>query len=197
MFCTMAESFARAIRASPLNWRSAATTGLRSRIEMGTRRKLLTFDIMVEAKTVRTPREHDPVLTAFDAFERAGHGTTPSWLQALHKGGIAHFVELGFPTTKHEEWRFTNVAPIAKTDWQLAEGGARLKESDVARLVFPGASGRRLVFIDGRFSKELSSKESAAANSLRTMSLYEAMRSTFPLVTHSLARYARYDDNPF
>jgi len=152
---------------------------------------------MVAAKSPETVREHEPVLSMFEAFERAGHGTTPSWLQALHKGGIAHFAELGFPTTQHEEWRFTNVAPIAKTHWRMPETQARVSEKDIARILFPNISGKRLVFVDGRFVKELSSKESSGANSLRLMSLHEAVRSTFPLVTHSLARYARYDENAF
>jgi Fe-S cluster assembly protein SufD len=152
---------------------------------------------MVETKSSETVRQHEPVLSLFDSFERAGHSSTPSWLQALHKGGIAHFAELGFPTTRHEEWRFTNVAPVAKTQWQLPAGRVRLSEKDVSRMLFPNVPGKRLVFIDGRFAKELSSKESSGPNSLRMMSLYEAVRSTFPLLTQSLARIARYDENAF
>ena len=34
---------------------------------------------------------------------------------ALKNAAFARFSELGFPTTKNEEWRFTNVAPIART----------------------------------------------------------------------------------
>ena len=36
------------------------------------------------------------------------------WLQALRENAFARFSELGFPTTRDEEWRFTNVAPIAR-----------------------------------------------------------------------------------
>jgi Fe-S cluster assembly protein SufD len=152
---------------------------------------------MVETKSPETVRPHEPVLALFEAFERSGHSTTPSWLQALHKGGIAHFAELGFPTTQQEEWRFTNVAPIARTQWRLPERQARVSDKDVARVLFPNVPGKRLVFVDGRFARELSSKETSAANAIRVMSLHDAVRSTFPLVTHSLARYARYDENAF
>ena len=41
--------------------------------------------------------------------------TAPEWLQSLKSAAFARFSELGFPTTKNEEWRFTNVAPIART----------------------------------------------------------------------------------
>ena len=34
---------------------------------------------------------------------------------AFEEAAIPRFSELGFPTTKNEEWRFTNVAPVART----------------------------------------------------------------------------------
>src|SRR3954470_4606911 len=106
---------------------------------------------MVETKSLEPTRQHEPVLNLFESFERAAHASTPSWLQALHKGGIAHFAELGFPTTRHEEWRFTNVAPIAKVNWQLPLASARVTEEQLERVLFPDVHGRRLVFVDGRF----------------------------------------------
>jgi Fe-S cluster assembly protein SufD len=39
------------------------------------------------------------------------------WLQKLRESAFARFTELGFPTTHDEEWRFTNVAPIARTQF--------------------------------------------------------------------------------
>ncbi|MGA2268235.1 MAG: Fe-S cluster assembly protein SufD [Bryobacteraceae bacterium] len=39
------------------------------------------------------------------------------WLQQLREAAFQRFVELGFPTTHDEEWRFTNVAPIARTNF--------------------------------------------------------------------------------
>ncbi len=38
-----------------------------------------------------------------------------AWVQTLREAGFRRFSELGFPTTHDEEWRFTNVAPIART----------------------------------------------------------------------------------
>jgi Fe-S cluster assembly protein SufD len=39
---------------------------------------------------------------------------TGAWLQELRETAFHRFLELGFPTTHDEEWRFTNVAPIAR-----------------------------------------------------------------------------------
>ena len=153
---------------------------------------------MIEAKAKPVTRPHEPVLGAFEAFERGGQGNGPSWLQALHKGGIAHFAELGFPTTDHEEWRFTNVTPIARTAWSLAESPRKVSEKELGLLLFPGVHGKRVVFVDGYFSKELSSKDlTGGPQSLRIQNVHDAVRSASPLLAQSLARYARYDENSF
>lgn len=146
------------------------------------------------SQTAQSPREG--MLAAFDEFERQGQGDTPSWLQALRKGGIAHFAELGFPTTRHEEWRFTNVGPIARTNWQLPSlTAARVTEKELGKVLFPGLRARRLVFADGLFVPELSDPPVSAG--VRIQNLRVATRSPFPQVTQNLARYARFDENAF
>jgi len=41
--------------------------------------------------------------------------TAASWLSRLRENAMARFEEIGFPTTKEEEWKYTNVTPIART----------------------------------------------------------------------------------
>ena len=43
------------------------------------------------------------------------------WVKALRDAAFERFSELGFPTTRNEEWRFTNVAPIARANWKVAQ----------------------------------------------------------------------------
>ena len=43
-------------------------------------------------------------------------GVAP-WMQELRISAFQRFAELGFPTTHDEEWRFTNVAPIARAQF--------------------------------------------------------------------------------
>ena len=49
----------------------------------------------------------------------------PAWLQPLKSAAFARFSELGFPTTKNEEWRFTNVAPVARTKFVAGRQGVK------------------------------------------------------------------------
>jgi Fe-S cluster assembly protein SufD len=54
-----------------------------------------------------------------DAFTR--QKPSAAWLSALRQAAFARFAELGFPTTHDEEWRFTNVAPIARTEFKVGQ----------------------------------------------------------------------------
>ena len=42
----------------------------------------------------------------------------PKWLAPIRKAGITSFADQGFPTLHDEDWRFTNVAPIAQLPFQ-------------------------------------------------------------------------------
>ena len=45
------------------------------------------------------------------------------WIQELRNAAFERFSQLGFPTRQDEEWRFTNVAPIARKQWRLGRTG--------------------------------------------------------------------------
>jgi Fe-S cluster assembly protein SufD len=56
-------------------------------------------------------------LSDFERLEK--DGAAPA-VQRLRKAAVARFAELGFPGPRDEEWRFTPVAPLAKTPFRLA-----------------------------------------------------------------------------
>lgn len=51
------------------------------------------------------------------------------WVQQLREAAFHRFSELGLPTTHNEEWRFTNVAPIARVQWANAPSGYSIPEN--------------------------------------------------------------------
>src|SRR5258707_5550927 len=69
-------------------------------------------------------------------FSQMESATQPKWLAPLRKAGIASFADQGFPKLSDEDWRFTNVAPIEKLNFQLAKevsvNGAETKVLDDA-----------------------------------------------------------------
>ena len=45
-------------------------------------------------------------------------------LRKLRERAFEAFIKLGFPTFKNEDWKYTNVAPIASGDWSIASEGS-------------------------------------------------------------------------
>ena len=76
------------------------------------------------------------------------------WLQDLRDRAASRFAVLGFPTTRDEDWRFTNIAPIATTEFQLA-GDAQIAAAELDALPYRTAPFR-ITIVNGRFSAELS-----------------------------------------
>ena len=142
----------------------------------------------------KTVRPLDRYLAAFEALEAEKSAREPSWVTPLRKAGIARFAELGFPTTKLEDWRFTNVAPLAKLPFIPAEGEA-VDAAALAGFCFSDMEGSRLVFVDGVCSVELSQLE--PEEGVIVGSLANALNETPDLVQPHLGSYAHEETNAF
>jgi len=116
----------------------------------------------------------------------------------LRKSGIARFAELGFPTTSQEDWRFTNVAPIAELPFKPALESARQKVDADRFREFPlvDLPAIRLVFLNGHFAPALSDSPALPAGTVVT-SLAQALETNLPGLQEHLARHANLDTQPF
>ncbi|MGD1045479.1 MAG: Fe-S cluster assembly protein SufD [Bacteroidota bacterium] len=92
----------------------------------------------------------------FEVFERSLNGEKSTSMHAIRRDAMHRFIEIGFPTTRQEEWRFTNIAPIIKNEYQpiLRYEMNGVTKNDIQPYTLENAL--RLVFIDGMFSLELS-----------------------------------------
>jgi Fe-S cluster assembly protein SufD len=141
----------------------------------------------------------DVYLADFAKFERRLGERKPSKLQVIRKAAIARFAELGFPTVNDEEWRFTNVAPLAKIAFQLAPAESKaprkdLHEMGVLTANTPGAL--RLRFLNGHYDRGLSSVDRAPKGAL-IGSLGMALADRPELVEPHLAQHAKFEDEAF
>ena len=96
----------------------------------------------------------DTYLAEHARFMRGRGEVAPAWLKAMREKARDAFQNAGFPTTRQEEWRFTNVSAIASTPFKLSEGAPTNHAPLVSRVAVPGAV--RLVLLNGRFAPELS-----------------------------------------
>ena len=149
------------------------------------------------SKPAQTGEPLAPV-AAFDAFEKDGARRFPAWVGELRRAGISRFATLGFPTPRMEDWKYTNIAPIALLPFKPAvnPSPAALAAAEVARFAFAGLGGSRLVFVNGHFAQELSTV-SKSSTGVKLGSLAAAMSSDADLVKRHLGRYASATDHAF
>jgi Fe-S cluster assembly protein SufD len=78
------------------------------------------------------------------------------WLELVRGSAMDRFDQLGFPSVRDEEWKYTNLATLAKESFEPATSSERLDAGDVNRFAFPEADGAHLVVVNGFLSEELS-----------------------------------------
>lgn len=139
---------------------------------------------------------------AFKTLQEKVEAGSPSWVKRLREGAYERFAELGFPTTHHEEWKYTNVAPIAKANFEPAvardDRSLAIDDAELSGFVYEEARRSRLVFVNGFYRPELSSLE-ALPEGLVALDLAEVLASDISgdVVREQLARSASYEENAF
>src|SRR5256712_10823919 len=144
---------------------------------------------------VAAPRE--PYLADFARVEQEFHGDDPAWLRETRRKALATFRELGFPTQKHEMWKYTNVAPITRTRFTPAVTipGNGLPAEKLEPVVFWKFDASELVVVNGRFSRALSSVR-GVADGVRRATSKRALRGRRPGAHRNPPRTGGTDANP-
>ncbi len=136
-------------------------------------------------------------LEHFAEAEARARGAAGSWLLPVRREAMDRFAALGFPTTKDEDWRFTNVAPIGQTAFLPAADARRAVEARALEpFAFAGLAAPRLVFVNGRFAPALSQLHGLPPG-VRALGLVEAVANDRPTLEGHLARYADIQRDAF
>jgi Fe-S cluster assembly protein SufD len=153
---------------------------------------------------------HGPggLLAAAEQAARGKGARAPLFLRRLREEGVAAFGRLGLPGPEDEEWRYTNVAPLASGTFapapptapepERAEERRRALALD-ARLgpfAFTARKRPQIVFVNGRYQAEWSSLE-ALPPGLTFEPLAAAVERRPHLLETHLGRAARVDEHPF
>lgn len=155
--------------------------------------------------TLESPKTAGPApqRTAPSTVRAAYDGTrpaspAPAWLDRLRRDALERFERTGYPTLADEDWRFTQVAPLAALPFRpsLPAPGTAVEISGFATLPFAALGGDRLVFADGRFQPALS-RIAAHDGGVVVASLASALRETPALVEPHLARLTREGGDAF
>jgi Fe-S cluster assembly protein SufD len=141
--------------------------------------------------TTRAPGSKEIYQEDFDR-----QASAPAWLETLRKQGMARFQALGFPTTKNEDWHFTSVAPIAERTFRPAATGAAIEKADIDRFNFGESGWLTLVFVNGAFSKDLSS-DLPLGNKVRVTNLASAIKAGTAGIDRHIGKIATFEQHAF
>jgi Fe-S cluster assembly protein SufD len=132
----------------------------------------------------------DALLKGYDA-PRGGI----SWLNERRAHALERANALSVPTTRDEEWRFTDLSPLTRLPFRQAAGAARPGMADVARFAVPEAA-IRLTFVDGMYAPELSAT-TGLARGVVVSPLAAALEAHAAVIEPHLARHAQFEREVF
>lgn len=146
---------------------------------------------------VNVAKEVDKYLADFERFTREDAAREPSWVRDLRASSIGRFADVGLPTTRLEEWKYTNVAPLTKVPFTLAawapDGQA---VASLGPITLTSVASGQLVFVNGRYTPSLSWLPPLQGG-MRVESLAAAVQTCPHLLEPHLARYAHFREHAF
>jgi Fe-S cluster assembly protein SufD len=149
---------------------------------------------------LQVAEELDSYRVDFERLERDSVCRRPQWINLIRRAAFGRFTELGFPTTRLENWKYTNVAPIAKTAFTRAEQASSRRRviamDAIDAVTLEGVACAQLVFVNGHYSSDLSSLEKLPEG-ITVSSLAAVIASNPASVKAHLAQYAGYHDQAF
>jgi len=139
---------------------------------------------------------------AFQTLQASHQDPSASWLLRVRENAMARFEELGFPSVKDEEWKYTNIAPIARTNFKPLIATETAADSSAAKefasFGVVEAKDSQLVFVNGRLRNDLS-RLTGLPEEVVALDLSEALADErySEIARAHLARHADYVINGF
>jgi Fe-S cluster assembly protein SufD len=113
-------------------------------------------------------------------------------LRALRAEAVERVSALTVPTTRDEDWRFTDISPLTGFSFQPVRTVPTLNAVDAAPFELPEAASR-LVFVDGVYAPQLSSIPAG----LGITTLEAGAGESGALLDAHLGRHAHFQDDVF
>ena len=99
----------------------------------------------------------DSLLQGRETIAQSGN----AWQRALRMHALERVNTLTIPTTRDEDWRFTDLSPLYRMALRPAQSAGQVEQSRVDALSIAEAR-TRLVFVDGHYAAQLSQVEAHA-----------------------------------
>ncbi len=125
----------------------------------------------------------------FEQWKLARSANGSGWFDAVRESAISRFAEIGIPTPKMEDYRFTNLAPLARGSFQhIAIAGDNKNKLDPDPYLYGDSTAVEIVVRNGCL--ESVSAAGDLPEGVVVVPLSEALHSYRELVEPHLAQYA-------
>lgn len=132
----------------------------------------------------------------FKTFEKSLNGEKTESFHKIRKDALAKFSSLNIPTIKDEEWKYTNISPVIKHNFNVVPPKADAAPEIIGKFLFDKLEHHLLVFINGEFRKDLSSLNELPEK-VEVGSLSSAIKNNHPALLKHFGRYAEDSNNLF
>src|SRR5688500_574737 len=126
-------------------------------------------------------------------FEQLQSQNGSNGLGSFRHAAFNAFTQLGIPTAKHEEWKYTRIAGLFNKEYQFPFGqiSTPISTTNIDLIRLPGHEhANEVVFIDGFFSFSLSTIRSAE---LIVLTLEEATKNGYnDIISKNLGHSSKY-----
>ena len=119
-----------------------------------------------------------------------------AWFNHLRASAVDRAGTLKVPTTRDEEWRFTDISSLAKLSFQPVRTIPSLEKEDIEHFYLEEAS-TTLVFVDGIYMPGLSTQSNGINADLVVTNLSAALTIHAKTIEPHLGRHAVFQDNLF
>lgn len=114
----------------------------------------------------------------------------------LREFALERLSSIDFPTTKLEDWKYTNVRSIVKGDFR-PQSSINIDKKDIQHLYIPNLEGYVLVFVNGFFQSHLSNTEGEEKDGFSVFNMNEAKNKYPQLLDKLYGKIARDNANFF
>jgi len=127
-------------------------------------------------------------------IRQARTGQATPWLRDAQDAALNRIIDNGFPSTRQENWKYTDVRKLAEAYPRWLENRPK-PVADGQRQTIDLENALHLVFVDGQFNREASSESLPAG--LFAGSLEEIAATQPELLQNHLQRLEAVADSPF
>lgn len=137
------------------------------------------------------------LIEEFSNFELTLNGQKHPSLHSIRRKAIESFTSLGLPTSKNEEWKYTNLNFLINNNFKLITSlqKANIEFKDIFPFLFKELNENFLVFVNGFLIPELSGIN-LRSRRLMIGSIIEAYQKEIPIIKN-FSKLANMTSDPF